>query len=163
MTRRRAKAPSQRQLRVGEQLRHLLADILSRSDVRDPELAEANVTVTEVRVSPDLKNATAFVTPFSGGDMEGVLKALQRAAPFFQRQLGAELNLRFTPRLRFQADRSFDEAARVEALLRQPRVQRDLHADDDDNEQSDTAGDADDGGARDGDTNENTHEPETER
>lgn len=131
MTRSRAKAPSQRQLRVGEQIRHLLSEILARDELHDPELAQANVTVSEVRVSPDLKNATAFVSPFAGGSMEAVVQALRRAAPFLQGRLGAELNLRFTPRLRFEADRSFDEAARIEALLRQPRVRRDLEGDND--------------------------------
>ena len=132
MARRRAKAPSQRQLRVGEEIRHALSRILARGGLRDPELAEANITVTEVRVSPDLKAATAFVVPFGEPEAtDDVVAALTRAAPYFRGQLGGEIDLRYTPALRFEPDRSFDEAARVEALLRQPRVQRDIAGDGD--------------------------------
>lgn len=126
MTRRRAKPPSQRQLRVGEEIRHLLSDILGHGSLRDPVLTEANITVSEVRVSPDLRNATAYVSQLGGGEMADVLAALKRATPHLRSRLGRELKLRHTPDLRFEADRSFDEAARIEALLRQPRVQRDL-------------------------------------
>jgi ribosome-binding factor A len=126
MTRRRAKTPSQRQLRVGEQLRHALSRILARGDVRDPELAEANITVTEVRMSGDLKTATAYVLPFAEGSPEALAAALTRAAPYFRGQLGREIDLKFTPELRFEPDRSFDEAARVDRLLRKPRVRQDL-------------------------------------
>lgn len=126
MTRRRAKAPSQRQLRVGEELRHALARVLARGGTRDPALEGANITVTEVRVSPDLKSATAFVTPFGEDDAAGVVAALRRAAPYFRARLGREIKLRYTPQLRFEADTSFDEAARIEALLQKPRVRRDL-------------------------------------
>ncbi|RDD63336.1 30S ribosome-binding factor RbfA [Ferruginivarius sediminum] len=126
MTRRRAKAPSQRQLRVGEELRHALSRILARGGLRDPELTEANITVTEVRMSPDLKNATAFVVPFGGGDPKAMVAALRRAAPFFRAQLGREVELRYTPQVRFEADTSFDEAERIEALLSTPRVRHDL-------------------------------------
>jgi ribosome-binding factor A len=132
MARRRAnKAPSQRQLRVGEELRHALSRILSRGDLRDPELADANVTVTEVRVAPDLKAATAFVVPFGDGDPDALVRALTRAAPYFRGQLGREVELRYTPSLRFEADPSFDDAARVDALLRRPKVRQDLSADPD--------------------------------
>lgn len=132
MARRRAsKGPSQRQLRVGEELRHALSRILSRGELRDPELAEANITVTEVRMSPDLKAATVFVVPFADGTPEAVVAALSRAAPYFRGQLGREVELRYTPQLRFEADRSFDEAARVDALLRRPKVRQDLDADPD--------------------------------
>lgn len=128
MARRRSKAPSQRQLRVGEELRHALSRILARGDLRDPDLADVNITVSEVRVSPDLKNATAFVVPLAGESFEKTVSALRRAAPYLRGQLGREVELRYTPQLRFEGDRSFDEAARVEALLRQPRVRRDLDA-----------------------------------
>jgi ribosome-binding factor A len=126
-----AKAPSQRQLRVGEELRHALSRILSRGDLRDPELADANVTVTEVRVAPDLKAATAYVVPFGDGDPVALVRALTRAAPYFRGQLGREVELRYTPSLRFEADASFDAAARVDALLRRPKVRQDLSADPD--------------------------------
>ncbi len=131
MTRRRAKAPSQRQLRVGEQLRHTLSQILARGELRDPELAEANVTVTEVRVSPDMKAATAYVLPFADGTPEDLAAALNRAAGYFRGQLGREIDIKYTPELRFAPDRSFDEAARVDALLRKPRVRQDLEGDPD--------------------------------
>ena len=131
MARRRAKAPSQRQLRVGEQLRHTLSQILARGELRDPELAEANVTVTQVRVSPDMKAATAYVLPFADGTPEDLAAALNRAAGYFRGQLGREIDLKYTPELRFAPDRSFDEAARVDQLLRKPRVRQDLAGDPD--------------------------------
>lgn len=120
------KAPSQRQLRVGEQLRHLLAEALRAGHVRDPDLRDASITVTEVRVSPDLKNATAFVMPLAGRDLETVIAALGRAAPFFRRELAREAQLRYAPRLTFQPDRSFAEAERINTLLQGERVRRDL-------------------------------------
>ena len=119
-----ARSPSQRQLRVGEELRHALARILGRGELHDPVLAGASVTVTEVRISPDLKNATAFVMPLGGRDAAAILTALNRAAPFLRGQLGGEVRLRYTPRLSFQPDHSFDEAAKINALLHQPRVLR---------------------------------------
>ena len=122
---------SQRQLRVGEELRHALAQLLARGGLRDPQLADANLTVTEVRVSPDLKNATAFVVPLGGGDPAPVIAALNHAAGFLRSQLGQEVELRHTPRLSFQADLSFDEAARISAILHRPRVAQDVGVDDD--------------------------------
>jgi ribosome-binding factor A len=118
MTRQHGTEPSQRQLRVGEEIRHMLAQILARGALRDPDLFDVTITVTEVRMSPDLRHATAFVTPLGGADMERVVAALKRAAPFLQRQVGRELRLRFTPALAFEADRSFDEASRIDRLLR---------------------------------------------
>lgn len=126
MARQQRSAPSQRQLRVGEELRHALARILTRERLRDPVLAEASITVTEVRVSPDLKHATAFVLPFGSGAVDEVVAALRRAAPFLRSRLGREVTLRYTPEIRFEADTSFDAAARIERLLRRPRVARDL-------------------------------------
>jgi len=126
MTRHRAKAPSQRQLRVGEEVRHVLSQQLAHGGLRDPVLRKASITVSEVRMSPDLKAATVFVAPFAGAGMAEVLPALERAGSFLRQQIGRELSLRFTPSLRFEADTSFDEAARIESLLRQPRVRRDL-------------------------------------
>ncbi len=121
-----ARAPSQRQLRVGEELRHALARLLARGELHDPVLAEVSVTVTEVRISPDLKNATAFVVPLGGRDSAEVLAALNRAAAFLRSQLGREVHLRHTPALSFQPDHSFDEAAKINALLHKPRVLRDV-------------------------------------
>jgi ribosome-binding factor A len=121
-----AKAPSQRQLRVGEELRHALARILERGDIRDPGLAGVAVTVTEVRASPDLRNATAFVMPLGGGEIEEVVAALNRAAPFVRRQMGKAVKLKYLPGINFIADQSFDEAGRINDLLKEPSVARDL-------------------------------------
>ncbi len=126
MTRKRSGAPSQRQLRVGEALRHALAEILTRADMRDPALAGVQVTVTEVRVSPDLRAATAFVLPFGGGDAAALAKALNHAAGYFRRELAGAVDLRVAPTIRFEEDRSFGESARVEELLRSPAGARDL-------------------------------------
>ncbi len=126
---RRGKAPSHRQLRVGEELRHALARILARGDLRDPSLADLNLTVTEVRLSPDLKNATAFVVPLGGSGLEAAVAALNRAGGFFRRRLAQEVALRHAPRVAFAPDRSFDEARRVDEILERPRVRRDLVAD----------------------------------
>jgi len=131
MTRRSGGAPSQRQLRVGEELRHALVRILGRGELRDPELENVQVTVTEVSVSPDLRNATAFVVPFGGGPSDKLVKALNRAAGFFRAQFRHELKLRYVPSIHFEADRSFDHATRIEQLLHDPRVVSDLDHDDD--------------------------------
>ena len=108
MRRRDAKEPTQRQLRVGEELRHALAWIIERGDFHDPELAKVQVTVTEVRVSPDLRNATAFVTPLGGGDAMPALKLLNHASPFLSRQLAAKLTTKYSPRVNFVEDTSFE-------------------------------------------------------
>lgn len=118
MTRQRAKAPTQRQLRVGEEVRHVLAEMIERGEMADPELRDVPVTVTEVRMSPDLKVATALVIPLGGGDAERLLKALARAAPYFRARVGRSVRLKFTPKLQFELDTSFDQAARIDALLR---------------------------------------------
>ena len=120
------KPPSQRQLRVGEEVRHALADLFRRGDFHDPELADLNVTVTEVRISPDLRNATAFVTPLGGGHMDETLSALRRAAPFLRGQIARAINLRYAPTLSFEADTSFDYAGRIDAILHSPAVARDV-------------------------------------
>ena len=125
---RRGKAPSHRQLRVGEELRHALSRILARGELRDPSLADLNLTVTEVRLSPDLKNATAFVVPLGGGGLEAAVAALNRAGGFFRSRLAQEVALRHAPRVAFAPDRSFDEARRVDEILERPRVRRDLVA-----------------------------------
>jgi ribosome-binding factor A len=129
MTRKRGDAPSQRQLRVGEALRHALVHILAHGHFRDPVLDGAQVTVTEVRISPDLRNATAFIVPFAGGDAAELLAALKRAAGFLRNQLAQEVDLRYAPNIRFEIDQTFDRAGRVEALLQDPRVARDIAGD----------------------------------
>ncbi len=111
------RAPSQRQLRVGEELRHALSAILSRGDLRDPDLQDVSITVGEVRVSHDLRNATAFVLPLGGRDGEAVLAALRRAAPYIRGQVGRAMRLKFTPTLSFQYDGSFDHAEHIASLL----------------------------------------------
>lgn len=118
MRQHRGKAPSQRQLRVGEELRHALARILGRGDLHDPELRDVPITVTEVRLSPDLRKATAFVMPLGGGEESAVVDGLSRAAAYLQSQIASEVTLRFTPRLSFAVDHSFEAAGRVDALLR---------------------------------------------
>lgn len=122
----RSHAPSQRQLRVGEELRHAVVRIFDHAHFHDPDLAAASITVTEVRVSPDLKNATAFVIPLGGLQMDRVVAALNRAQGYFRRELGRELALRFVPRIHFSADTSFEYSSRIDALLHRPEVERDL-------------------------------------
>lgn len=118
MAQRSAAAPSQRQLRVGEEIRHILAEILARGDLHDPVLAGRSITVSEVRPSPDLRNATAFVMPLAGVAEADVLAGLKRASAHLSHQVGRQLRVKFTPRLAFQLDRSFDEADRISRLLR---------------------------------------------
>ncbi|HUZ72853.1 MAG TPA: 30S ribosome-binding factor RbfA [Stellaceae bacterium] len=120
--------PGQRSLRVGEELRHALARIFERGELRDPALADATVTVTEVRVTPDLKSATAFVVPLGGSNGAEIMAALGRSAPFLRRALAHEVRLRHAPALAFALDTSFDYASRIDALLRTPAVKRDLAA-----------------------------------
>lgn len=127
MSRRKGRAPSQRQLRVGEELRHVLAEILRRGELRDPALSGVSITVSEVRPSADMKQATAFVMPLGGaGDVAEIVAALNRAAPFLSHEVGRRITMKYTPVLHFTLDTVFDEAERIEALLRQPGVARDL-------------------------------------
>ena len=121
-----AKPPSQRQLRVAEEIRHVLAGVFLRDELRDPELAGVPITVTEVRIGPDLKHATAFVTRLGRSDVADKLPALRRAAPFLRSQVAHALRLRFVPELSFQADTSIDYAMHVNELLHAPEVARDL-------------------------------------
>ncbi|ODN72326.1 30S ribosome-binding factor RbfA [Methylobrevis pamukkalensis] len=123
--------PSQRQLRVGELIRHVIAEILARSEIADPELEAMMITVPEVRMSPDLQHATIFVTLTTGGDASDAVKALSRHAKWLRGQVAHKVNLRFAPELRFRYDTRFDETARIDALLRSPEVARDLKRDDD--------------------------------
>lgn len=124
----KAKAPSQRQLKVGEELRHALAWMLERGEVHDPAVAATPLTVTEVAVSPDLKNATAYIVPLGGGDanMDEILAGLGRASPFLRRRMVEQVRLRYAPRLSFAADTTFEYAGHIDALLRRPDVARDL-------------------------------------
>jgi ribosome-binding factor A len=111
--------PSQRQLRVGEQLRHIIAGTMQRGHFRDERLLKAgNVTVTEVRVSPDLKNAKAYVMALGGADMDEILPALNESAALFQKEINRQSNLKFTPKVSFRMDTSFDEAQKIDDLLR---------------------------------------------
>lgn len=118
-----------RPLRVGEEIRHVLADILGRGDLRDEDLAGRPITVTEVSVSPDLRNATAYVMPLGGRDVAIVLAALKRAAPFLRGEVARRIRLRFAPNLRFALDERFDSADRVEKILHSPAVVHDLDDD----------------------------------
>lgn len=125
------KAPSQRQLRVGEVVRHVLADLFLRHALQDPALQGADLTVSEVRVSPDMRRATVFVSRLGGGEMEEILKALSRARGFLRARAGEALTTKFTPELHFEADRSFDEAQHIAGILHSPEVARDLQHKDD--------------------------------
>ena len=120
---------SQRQLRVGEIVRHAIADILSQGGVHDPDLEGHIITVPEVRMSPDLKLATIYVMPLGGRDTEVVIEALNRNKKFLRGEVAHRVNLKFAPDIRFHIDDRFDEAERIEKLLRTPEVQRDLAPD----------------------------------
>jgi ribosome-binding factor A len=121
-----ARGVSQRQLRAGEELRHALAKILREGQCRDPALENASITVSEVRMSPDLRNATAFVMPLAGANAAEIVAALKRCAPFLKGRLAREVALRYTPNLGFALDASFEQAERISALLMRPEVARDL-------------------------------------
>ncbi len=120
---------SQRQLRVSEIVRHAVADILANGSVHDPELEGHIITVPEVRMSPDLKLATVYVMPLGGRDTDKVIAALERNKKFVRGEVARRVNLKFAPDLRFRVDERFDEAERIEKLLRTPAVQRDLAGD----------------------------------
>ena len=122
-------APGQRQLRVGEELRHLLAELLRPGELRDPALRDANITVTEVRLSPDLRNATAFVMPLGGAKADEIMAGLRRSAPFLKGRLARMIELRHMPNITFALDNAFESAARISALLSSPAVEPDLHPD----------------------------------
>jgi ribosome-binding factor A len=120
------KGPSQRQLRVGELIRHALADMLTRGEVHDPVIEGHLITVPEVHMSPDLRLATIYVMPLGGRDAEAVVAALERNKKYLRGEIGRRVNLKFAPEIRFRVDERFDEAERIEKLLRTPAVQRDL-------------------------------------
>ena len=121
---------SVRVLKVGERVRHILSELLMRGEAHDDTLSAHTLSVTEVRMSPDLRNAKVYVKPLLGEDEEVVVKALQVNTAFFQREVAKRLGLKFAPKLQFRADDSFDEAGRIERLLADPKVARDLDDED---------------------------------
>jgi ribosome-binding factor A len=120
------KTPSQRQLRAGELIRHALAEILARGEVHDPVLETHTITVPEVRVTPDLRLATIYVMPLGGRDAAAVVAALERNKRFLRGELAHRINMKFAPEIRFRIDERFDEAERIEKLLRTPEIRRDV-------------------------------------
>lgn len=125
---------SQRQLRVGELVRHALADLLMRGEVHDPVIEGHLITIPEVRMSPDLRLATVYVMPLAGRDTDEVIAAFERNKKFMRGEIAHQINLKFAPDLRFRADDRFEEAARIDKLLRSPEVKRDLDKDEPDDE-----------------------------
>src|SRR5471032_3199693 len=118
--------PSQRQLRVGEMLRHALAEVLNRNEIRDPDLDGVSVTVTQIKPSPDMRYATVYCEPLGGQNAKQIVAALNRHKGFLRGEMGHRLTMKFTPDLRFVEDESFAEALKIETILRSPEVQRDL-------------------------------------
>ena len=133
-----AKAPftaeqqSVRVLKVGERVRHILSELLARGEVHDEVVSAAHIAVTEVRMTPDLRHATAYVKPLLGAGDDDIVHALRQNTAFLQREVAQRLGLKFAPRLKFRKDESFAEADRIEALLRDPKVARDLADEDGD-------------------------------
>lgn len=121
-----AEGRSVRLLRVGEQVRHVLSELLQRGDVHDETLASHLISVTEVRMSPDLRHATVFVKPLLGQDEDVVLKALRTHTAFFQREVASRVRTKYAAKIKFLADESFDEGGRIDAILRSPKVAPDL-------------------------------------
>jgi ribosome-binding factor A len=126
--------PSQRVLRVGELIRHALAEMLARGEVHDPTIEGHMITVPEVRMTADLRLATIYIMPLGGRDTKEVVAALERNKRFLRGELARRVNMKFAPEIRFRADERFDEAERIEKLLRTPEVQRDLARRKDDDE-----------------------------
>src|SRR5215831_10075111 len=122
----RNSGPSQRQLRVGELIRHALAEMLTRGEIHDDVLAEHVVTISEVRMSPDLRLASIYIMPLGGRDLKPVLEALERNHRFIRGEIAHAVNLKFAPDIRFLADESFDEAQRIEQIFRSPKVAQDI-------------------------------------
>jgi len=124
-----AAGPSQRQLRVGEMLRHALAELLTRREIHDDVLTNSVITVAEVRMSPDLKLATAYVMPLGGGDVAQVIEALDRNKRYIRTSIAKAVKLKYAADLRFRADERFDEALHIDSLLNSPEVRRDIDGD----------------------------------
>ncbi len=120
-----AKGPTQRMLRVGEQIRHVLAELLSRGEIHDEVLASHVITIPQVRMSPDLRMATAYVMPLGGEDIPVVIAALNRHARFIRGHVASMLSLQFSPEVRFRHDETFSEVMRIEQLLASPKVRQD--------------------------------------
>ena len=120
---------SVRVLKVGERVRHILSELLARGEVHDEVVSAANIAVTEVRMTPDLRNAAAYVKPLMSAEEDEIVKALRQNTAFLQREVAKRLGLKFAPKLKFKPDESFDEAERIENLLRDPKVARDLSDD----------------------------------
>ena len=120
--------PSQRQLRVGEMLRHAISEVLYRNEIRDPDLDGVSVTVTQVKPSGDMRHATVFVEPLGGKNADKIVAALNRHARYIRGEMGHRITLKFTPDLRFVEDHSFAEAQKIEDILRSEKVRRDLAA-----------------------------------
>src|SRR5881392_4118579 len=129
--REQSSGPSQRQLRVGELIRHALAEMLSRGDIHDAVIEGHLITVPEVRMTPDLRLATIYVMPLGGRDWKEVVAALERNKKFLRGEIAHRINLKFAPDIRFRIDDRFDEAERIEKLLRTPEIRRDLEDKDD--------------------------------
>ena len=137
MTRATSSAPSQRMLRVGEQVRAAITQVLQRGEVRDPLLEKTVISISEVRMSPDLKIATAYVTPLGVSDYDVIIKALNHHAKFIRGRLGPYLHqMKYMPEVRFRDDTSFDNYSRIDALLRSPEVARDLDAHDENEDEA---------------------------
>lgn len=124
-----AAGPSQRQLRAGELVRHAMAEILREETLADPALLDVSVTLTEVRMSPDLRHALCFVEPLGGADADAVVAALNRGARYFRGRLGRSVELKYTPDLKFVHDETFNEAERMNRLFEDPKIRRDLGGD----------------------------------
>ena len=125
-----AEQQSVRVLKVGERVRHILSELLARQEVHDETVSAANISVTEVRMTPDLRNATAYLKPLLGAGEDAVVKALRQNTAYLQREVAKRLGLKFAPKLKFRPDESFEEADRIEQLLRDPKVARDLDDED---------------------------------
>jgi len=126
--RKKDSGPTVRALRVGEQMRHILSEILARGDVHDDQLTQQPVSVTEVRMSSDLRHATVFVKSLLGKDEEAVLKALRTNTAYLQREVASRVRMKYAAKLKFLSDESFDEASHIDKLLRDPKVARDLES-----------------------------------
>ena len=124
----RSTGPTQRQLRVGEALRHALAEVLRRGEIRDPDLAGISVTITQVKPSPDMRHATVFCEPLGGKNAKAIVAALNKHKGYLRGEMGHLITMKFTPELRFLEDESFAEAQKIETLLKSSRVQQDLSA-----------------------------------
>ncbi|MDA0702052.1 MAG: 30S ribosome-binding factor RbfA [Proteobacteria bacterium] len=145
MRKQKHKPPTQRQLRVGEIVRHALAELIERGELHDPDLEGVPVTVTQVSMSPDLRNGTAYVVPLGGGETARIVDALNRAAPYLQGRVARAVRLKFAPRLRFAPDQTFDYADKITRLLRASAPNPAGYPEDD--EASDEAGREDEDGS----------------